>query len=59
MNELEVMVAEARIIEAFCNSSYASDWELSVRSEQFKAKWGRNWTSCIPVRGQENALRMG
>lgn len=51
MNELEVMVTEARDIEAFCNSSYASDWELSVRSEQFKAKWGCNWTSCIPVRG--------
>lgn len=51
MNELEVMVAEAREIEAFCNSKFASDWELSVRSEKFRVRWGRNWTSCIPVRG--------
>lgn len=49
-NELEKMVAEAKDIEAFCNSEYASDWELSIRSEKFKAKWGRNWTSCIPVK---------
>lgn len=51
MNELELMVSEAREIENLCNSEFASDWELSVRAEKFKAKWNRNWTSCIPVRG--------
>ena len=47
MNSFEEMVLEANRIAAFADSRYSSDWELAVRSEQFKVKYGRTWTSVL------------
>lgn len=47
MTDLELMIQEAKDIETFCNSSYASDWELSTRSEKFKAKWNIGWIDVL------------
>ncbi len=43
------MIKEAQQIAAFADSRYASDWELEVRSEQFKVKYGRTWTSVLEM----------
>lgn len=43
------MVREAKQIAAFADSRYSSDWELAVRSEQFKIKYGRTWTSVLEL----------
>lgn len=46
---IEEMVREAKQIAAFADSRYSSDWELAVRSEQFKIKYGRTWTSVLEL----------
>lgn len=49
MNSFEEMIREANQIAAFADSRYSSDWELAVRSEQFKMKYGRTWTSVLEL----------
>jgi hypothetical protein len=49
MNSFEEMVLEAKKIAAFADSRYSSDWELAVRSEQFKIKYGRKWSSVLEL----------
>lgn len=41
---LAEIIKDAREIEAFCNSPYASDRELETRAEKFIAKYRVSWT---------------
>lgn len=47
MYTLEDVINDAREIEAFANSDYASDRELQTRAEKFKAKYRVEWTFVI------------
>lgn len=44
---MKQMIEDAKEIEEYCNSFYASDREALYKAEQFKQKYGRTWTGVI------------
>lgn len=44
---IKTMIEDALEIKEYCDGEYASDREALYKSEQFKQKYGRNWTEII------------
>lgn len=47
MSMIKTMIEDALEIKEYCDGEYASDREALYKSEQFKQKYGRNWTEII------------
>lgn len=47
MSAIKNMIEDALEIKDYCDSEFCSDWEASIKSENFKQQYGRNWTEVI------------